>query len=110
MQTLQITFHQMPHSAAVDEEVRRRADELARISDRIVSCHVLIEAPHKRRSQGIQHQVRIDLHVPGKHIVVGRAPDGQPDADDLFVVIHEAFEAARRQLEAHLDRQRPHAA
>jgi ribosome-associated translation inhibitor RaiA len=110
MQTpLQLTFHQLPPSPALEAEVRRRVDDLATFFDRIVSCRVLIEAPHHHHHQGRLYRVRIEIGVPGEHIVVGRSPDEDGAHADPYVAVRDAFRAARRQLEDHVRRLRPDA-
>ena len=106
MQTpLQISFHQMPPSPDLDAEVRRWVDELEAIFDRIVSCHVVIEAPHGHHQGGL-YAVRVDLRVPGEHIVAGRSPAEHAAHADAQVAVRDSFRAAKRQLEDHIRRAR----
>ena len=77
---------------------------------RIVSCRVLIEAPHRHHQQGRLYRVRIEIGVPGEHIVVGRSPDEDSAHADPHVAVRDAFRAAKRQLEDHVGRLRPDAA
>ncbi len=110
MQTpLQITFHQLPPSPALEADVRKWVDELATFFDRITSCRVLIEAPHHHHHQGRLYRVRIAVAVPGDLIVVGRSPDEDGAHADPYVAVRDAFRAARRQLEDHVSRLRPEA-
>ena len=110
MQTpLQITFHQLPPSPALEADVRQRVDALATFFGRIVSCRVLIEAPHHHHQQGRHYRVRIEIGVPGEQIVVGRSPDEHAAHADPYVAVRDAFRAARRQLEDHVSRLRPDA-
>jgi ribosome-associated translation inhibitor RaiA len=107
MQTpLQITFHQLPPSAALEADVRSRVAELEQFFDRIVSCKVLVETPHRHQHQGRLYRVRIELGVPGQHLVVGRSPDQDGAHEDAYVAIHDAFRAARRQLEDYVEQRR----
>jgi len=110
MQTpLQITFHQLPPSPALEADVRKRVDELQTFFDRMTSCRVLIEAPHHHHHQGRLYWVRIEIGVPGAHVVVGRSPDENGAHADPYVAVRDAFRAARRQLEDHAARLRPDA-
>lgn len=107
MQTqLQITFRQMPSSPALEADIRRRAEQLEEFFDRIISCRVLIEAPHHHQHQGRLYRVRVELGVPGEHIVVGRSPDECAAHADAHVAVRDAFRATRRQLEDHVRRRR----
>jgi ribosome-associated translation inhibitor RaiA/cold shock CspA family protein len=99
---LQITFRHMDSSEAVAARIRSRAEELERFFDRIISCRVVVECRHPRHQQGNLFQVRIDLLVPGREIVVGRDPEAHHAHEDIHVAIRDSFDAARRLLEDHV--------
>jgi ribosome-associated translation inhibitor RaiA len=103
---IQIVFHRMESSAAVEADVRRRLAKLEGASSRITSCRVAIEAPHRRHQQGRIFQVRVEIHVPGGHIVTGRSSDEHHAHEDVYVAVRDAFRAARRRLEDHARRRR----
>lgn len=96
----------MAPSPALETLVRGCADELETIFDRIVSCRVTLEAPNHHQHHGGVYKVRIEISVPGDHIVVDRSPIEQATHTDVDVAIHDAFRAARRQLEDHVRRER----
>jgi ribosome-associated translation inhibitor RaiA len=98
---LQITVRHADSSAAVEQRIRESAEELERFFDQIMSCRVAVEGQHRRHHQGNLFRVRIDLTVPGREIVVGRESKPGRAHQDIFVAIHDAFDAARRQLEDH---------
>jgi len=107
MQTpLQVTLRQVPDSPALEAEVRNWVSELEELFDGIVSCRVLLEAPHRHHHQGQRYRVRIELSVPGDHLVVGRSPDKDAAHEDAHVALRDAFRAARRQLEDYVRRLR----
>jgi hypothetical protein len=110
MQTpIVVSFHNLPSSPALEAAARAEAATLALVFDRIVSCRVAIEAPHKHRHRGNAFRVRIELAVPGTKIVVGRAPADHPEHTDAYVALRDAFDAARRQLQAYAERSRSRA-
>src|SRR6476620_11336740 len=49
---LQISFPNMDPSPAIEAVVREKAAKLDRFFERIVSCDVTIEAPHRHRHAG----------------------------------------------------------
>jgi ribosome-associated translation inhibitor RaiA len=107
MQTpLRISFHQLPPSPALEADVRARVDELEEVFERIVSCRVAIECPHRHHHQGQLYRVRVELDVPGDRIVVGRSPDRDATHEDPYVAVRDAFHAARRRLAEHAHRLR----
>jgi ribosomal subunit interface protein len=102
---LQVTFSDMEPSPALEERVRVKAAKLEQFFDRLISCHVVIEAPHRRRHKGRRYVVRIHLRVPGREIDVSRNAD-DPTHEDVYVAVRDAFAAATRQLEEHARQQR----
>ena len=63
---LQISFHGMEPSPAIEARIREKAAKLERFHDRIVGCKVVIEAPHRHHHKGKLYNVRIDISVPGR--------------------------------------------
>ena len=106
MDRLQITFHGVDHSDAVEERIRSKAASLERFSDDITSCHVTVETPHRRHQKGNLYSVRLDVRLRGKEIVVGRDRGDDHGHEDVYVVINETFDIAVRQLEDYVQRRR----
>ena len=124
IQPLQIAFRNMEPSEAVAARINAEAAKLDRYFNRITSCRVLVEAPHRHHRWGEPFHVRIELGVPGEEIVVKHAPSLrralehsdtpkwvkhlEPDArhKDMYVTIHDAFKSARRRLEDYVRRLR----
>jgi ribosome-associated translation inhibitor RaiA/cold shock CspA family protein len=103
---LQIRFHNLDHSAVIEDMIREKAARLDRFCDHIMSCRVVVEAPHRHHEHGNLYQVRIDITVPGEEIVVNREPPLHTDYKDITIAVRDAFDAARRQLEDYARRQR----
>ena len=95
---LQITFRNMEPSAAVEERVRERMDRLDQYYDRIMSCRVVVEAPHRHHHQGKVFHVRLDLTLPQAELIVNREPEENRAHEDVFVAIRDAFDAMQRQV------------
>lgn len=96
----------MDHSDAVEERIRERAERLERYFDRIVSCRVTVEAPHRHNHKGKLFQVKILIGVPGNDIVVDHAKPNSHAHEDVYVAVRDAFDAAGRQLEDHARKMR----
>jgi ribosomal subunit interface protein len=106
---VQITFRGMTVSEALAEHIRDEYEALGRYHDRIHSCHVVIEQPHRHRSQGREFQCHITLHVPGRELAVSRGPSDPVRREDPYETVGEAFRAARRMLIAYSQRRHDHA-
>jgi ribosomal subunit interface protein len=96
MLPVQITIRNISSSSALDTNIRKRVNKLSRFCSRINSCRVVMEVPQKHKHQGKLYNVRIDLTVPGKELVVTHKCD-----EDAYVAIRDAFNALERQLEEH---------
>lgn len=103
---LQITFRNLPPSEAIETAIREKAQKLERYFDRITSCRVVVEAPHKHHHQGKLYEVRIDITIPGHEIVVSRDNHDKHAHEDLYVSIRDAFAAAQTQLESYVGKMR----
>ena len=96
---LQITFRNIPHSDFIEANVREKADKLEQFAEKITSCRVVVEAPHKHHHKGVIYLIKIDITLPGKEIVVKHHSDQHHEHEDVYVAIRDAFNIARRQLE-----------
>jgi ribosomal subunit interface protein len=94
-----ISFRGMKSSPAVEAVVRERIARLEQFHDRIISCGVAIEAPHRGGRKGKLYHVHVDIEVPGAMIVAGREPGRNHAHEDCYVAIRDSFDAAQRQLE-----------
>jgi len=90
---LQVTLRDIPHSDAVEAAIRRKVAGLERVYARITAVRATVEAPHHHHHQGNLFTVKLDVTLPGGEIVVNR-----DHAEDVYVALRDAFQAARRQL------------
>jgi ribosome-associated translation inhibitor RaiA len=123
-----ITFRNMAPSTAIEKHLRERAAKLDAFSDRILGCRVTVESPHRHHHKGKAYHVHVELSVPGRDIVINRAPtrlstakldsrsgeaipreDHRPSKHgahkDLYVAIRDAFNAAGRKLQDYVRRE-----
>jgi cold shock CspA family protein len=104
---LQISFHNLERSDAIENRVLEEAARLDEFCDRIMSCRVVVDVPHRHHEFGNVYQVRVDIKVPGEEIAVVNEPaEHDPHYKDFNVAIRDAFESAARKLEEYVRRQR----
>jgi ribosomal subunit interface protein len=96
---IQITLRNIDHSDALETHIREKTKKLECFFDHIISCRVVVEMPHNHKHQGKPFNVRLDIGVPGREIVVNRDRH-----EDVYVALRDAFDAARRQLEDYVHR------
>jgi ribosomal subunit interface protein len=94
---VQVTFRDFSSSAAMIAHVEKRAAKLDTFFDRIHTCHVVLEAPHRHQHKGQRFHCRIELHLPGKQLVLATRPEDAKE--DPYAVIDDAFADAERALE-----------
>jgi ribosome-associated translation inhibitor RaiA len=104
---LEISYHQVTKSEAIDALIRDKVDHLEQFCDHISSCAVVVERPHSHESSGNPWRVRLAIHVPPGHEIAAVAGlDHNEMHDDLQTVVIDAFDKAERQLKELVERQR----
>ena len=101
---LQITFHDLAQSDAIEAEIRERAEKLERFHEHIIRCRVTVEPQGKHSHQGRRYDVHLDITVPAGEVIVAR----DHADEDVYVAIRDAFDSATRQLEDLVRRRRGH--
>jgi ribosome-associated translation inhibitor RaiA len=98
---LEIAFHNLDSSPALEAEIRERFARLEKLCDRLTACRISVEALHNQHRTGNVYEVHIDMLVPGAELVVSRAPHKAKEkyaSPDVRASIRDAFRAAERQL------------
>ncbi|GMQ90842.1 MAG: hypothetical protein BMS9Abin11_0147 [Gammaproteobacteria bacterium] len=98
-QALQITFHNMKPSKAVEDKIQERAEKLSHFYEHISHCKVVVDIPHKHKHKGEAYHITINIGVPQGNIVVSKGTEKGSSYEDVYVVIRDAFNAARRCIE-----------
>ncbi|MCC6387639.1 MAG: HPF/RaiA family ribosome-associated protein [Dehalococcoidia bacterium] len=83
--------------AAIDEA----AAKLQAYDPEIQRFVITVDAPASHHKHGGPYSVHIDLSLPGKNITVSHQAN-----PELMAAIHDAFDAARRQIEDYHRRKR----
>lgn len=115
---VQITFHGLAHSDALEADIRGRVAWLEQFYSGIVACRVRVEVPHRHRHDGRHFDVHIEVTVPGHPpIIVSSEPSQHATLKDVedpahhksteiepvhryaHVAIHRAFDVARRRVQ-----------
>lgn len=106
----QITFHQMEHDAAVEERIREKLAKLEQLHDGIISARVVVErAYHHHDHDSGPVNVRFELGLSGNRTIIGGGPGTKNDAFvDAHAALKAAFEACKRQLIDHVEKERRH--
>jgi putative sigma-54 modulation protein len=96
---LQIHFHGMDSSEALEARIRERATALERRCPELTGCRVTVEKESRNHVKGNPFRVSLLLHRPGRDIVVSRnGPKDQGHAD-VYAALRDTFDAAERQID-----------
>ena len=97
---VQVTFHNLQHSDAVEQDVLARVAKLDAAAD-LTGCRVVIDCPHRTPNGAKSFAVRVEMSLRGQSLVVTREP-----LSDLQMAINDAFDTAKRRLRNHREKQR----
>ena len=97
---LEIHFHGLEKSDAIEARVREKVAKLQRHFDRMSACRVVLEAPHRNPAKPKVYQVKIEISVPGQQpVIVTHEREGAHAQEDLGLALRDAFETATRRVD-----------
>ncbi len=96
---LDISYRDMDSSDSVEYVVREQLEKVERHCPALVSCRVVIAAPHGRHVHGEHFHVTVDLILPGAEIVADRDPPQRRSHEDCHAAIRDAFRAALKEVD-----------
>lgn len=97
---VQITFHGVERSAALEDAVRGHVGQLPRFHPRIHGVRVVISRAEGGHRRGNRYQVQVRVAVPGNDVVVSHHhPLHILEHQDALLTVSDAFRAVERQLE-----------
>lgn len=114
MQTpVQISFHGLDKSDAVEARIREKVAKLEQFYDRITACRVVVERHHNSSTAATAKDqpfhISIILEVPGEELIYKRDPKSDAalkDHQDINIALRDAFAAMQRQLKEHKEMRR----
>ena len=98
---LEISFHNLMSSPAIEDEIERRVAKLEKLYPRMIACRVSVEKPHRQHRTGSPFEIHIEMSVPGKTIAVTREPNRaarRVQKPTIRTSISEAFRTAESRL------------
>lgn len=76
------------------DKLLRKAEKLMDFCGWITHCRIVVESRHKHSHKDRLYNVRVDIAIPGRLLVISREPE-----PTLNAAIDMAFDAAERRLE-----------
>ena len=97
---VEIHFHGIEKSEAVEERVREKVSKLEKHFSRMTRCRVVLEAPHRSPQKPKVYQIKIEISLPRRlPIVVCHEREGSHANEELPLAIRDAFAAALRKVD-----------
>jgi len=104
---LELSFRNVEDRESLTQVIQQQVNKLQRVCRYISSCRVAVERTQEHQRSGNPYRVRIDITVPPSHeFVIKREPSKGNLHDPLILVIHDAFDAARRKIKEQANKQR----
>lgn len=106
---LEITFHNLMPSPAIEAEIEKRVAKLEKLYPRLTSVRVSVEKPHRQHRTGSLFEIHVEMNVPGRMLAVTREPkrarerSGRPT---IQASLNDAFRTAEAQLKEFKAQQR----
>lgn len=97
--TPQVIFHDVPHTAWVEDYVGERLRKLDRYAGGITSCRVKLSREQSSRHKGNRYSVMVEVRVPPQHDLAAKKQLEIRNMNvQLPALIRQAFGALERQL------------
>ena len=96
---LNIVFRHMEKSDAVEERFIQKLEKIEQAHGMLISCNVVVEQVNRNQNQGMLFNIRINLKVPKKEIVVTHQKD-----EDIFIVLRDALNSLGTQVDLHFEK------
>ena len=95
---LQVSFHGMETSAALEARIRERFEQLERRCPELTQCRVTVTKESRTHLKGNLFRVGLVLHRPGRDVVVSHVGPKDHGHEDVYVALRDTFSAAERQI------------
>lgn len=97
MNTPSITFRNIPFSDSLNTKILRKIVKLEHHFPFIVSCRVIIDAPHHHNHKGYLYRFNIHVQVPGRVLSTTRVSQNHRH-ENAHATLNDAFHTVHRQL------------
>jgi ribosome-associated translation inhibitor RaiA len=97
---VEIHFHGIEKSEAIEARVREKVAKLEKHFGRMTSCRVVLEVPHRSPAKPKVYQIKIEMNLPRRRpVVVSHEREGSHANEELLLALRDAFGAALRKVD-----------
>lgn len=98
---VQISFHEIEPSPAMESLILEKVERLEQHAQNIIGCRVSVNNAHRSQGQsGHDFEIVVNLELPGDDLVE------RVSGDDAYGAIREAFRVLQRRLSKEIDKRR----
>ncbi len=98
MKGLAISFRDIEHSDAVEQQIREKADKLTAAFDDITGIRAVVAMPHNHSYKGRLAHVSLEVGLPGETVAITHDNHDNPEHEDMYIAVRDAFEKAHRKV------------
>lgn len=100
IEPIEVHFHGIEKSQAIEQRVREKVAKLEKHFGRMTSCRVGIEVPQRTPQKAKVFQIKIEIGVPRRgHVVISHERKGSHANAELLLAIRDAFDTALRKVD-----------
>lgn len=97
---VEIHFHGLDRSEALEDRVRAKVAKLARHCERMTRCRVVLGAAQRTAQRPKIYQIKIEMSIARRSpVIVVHEREGSHAGEELLLAVREAFEIARRKAD-----------
>jgi putative sigma-54 modulation protein len=97
---VEVHFHGIQRSEAIEQRVREKVAKLEKHFERMTSCRVVLEATQRTALKPKVYCIKIEIGVPRQRpVVVCHERVGSHASEELTMALRDAFEAALRKVD-----------
>ena len=98
MKGLAISFRDIEHSDAVEQQIREKADKLTSVFDDITGIRAVVAMPHNHSYKGRLAHVSLEVGLPGETVAITHDNHDNSDHENMYVAVRDAFDKAHRKI------------
>ncbi|MFL0808505.1 MAG: HPF/RaiA family ribosome-associated protein [Oceanobacter sp.] len=98
MKGLAISFRDIEHSDAIEQQIREKADKLTSVFDDITGIRAVVAMPHNHSYKGKLAHVSLEVGLPGETVAITHDNHDNHEHEDMYVAVRDAFEKAHRKI------------
>ena len=98
MKGLAISFRDIEHSDAVEQQIREKADKLTSVFDDITGIRAVVAMPHNHSYKGRLAHVSLEVGLPGETVAITHDNHDNSEHENMYVAVRDAFDKAHRKI------------